>query len=111
MVLKAPNLLLKGGLVTELQIDHVNGDGLDNRLCNLRLATPAQNAANNKVITSNSGIKGVHFDERFQCYRAQVMLGEKRLFAQFKKESEAEAWVKKTRESLHKNFANHGELL
>lgn len=99
----------KNGLTSDLQIDHINGVTTDNRLFNLRLATPAQNRANNKSITSNSGIKGVHFDERFQCYRAQVMIERRPVYAHFKKEIEAEAWVRKTRESLHKQFANHGE--
>lgn len=41
-------------------LDHVNGDKADNRICNLREATPGQNAVNSKARASASGIKGVY---------------------------------------------------
>lgn len=43
-------------------VDHVSGDGLDNRRSNLRFATAEQNAFNRKRYETNtSGAKGVTF--------------------------------------------------
>jgi len=42
------------------QLDHINGDSLDNRLANLRLCTMSQNKANSRTYKNNtSGFKGV----------------------------------------------------
>lgn len=42
------------------ELDHINGDPADNRICNLRLATRSQNCANRRVTKrSKSGIKGI----------------------------------------------------
>jgi hypothetical protein len=46
------------------RIDHINGNRTDNRLCNLRMASDGDNAANRKVHkNSYLGIKGVRLHE------------------------------------------------
>lgn len=53
-------------------IDHVNGDGSDNRICNLRLATKVQNAHNTgKTVRNTSGVKGVTWHKRAERWMAQ----------------------------------------
>jgi hypothetical protein len=53
-----------------LLIDHKNGDRLDNRRSNLRLATSSQNGANvGKLSTNTVGFKGVvPHGKRFRAY-------------------------------------------
>ena len=55
------------------QIDHANGDGLDNRRENIRRATPQQNASNRGRFRNNSsGYKGVSFCKRLQKWQAYI---------------------------------------
>jgi hypothetical protein len=45
--------------------DHINGNTLDNQRVNLRLATPVQNLANQRLNSANtSGYKGVSFHKK-----------------------------------------------
>jgi hypothetical protein len=54
-------------------IDHVNGDPLDNRWVNLRLATCSQNRANSRLAKNNRyGLKGVRFHPERKCWEAWI---------------------------------------
>lgn len=53
--------------------DHVNGDGLDNRRCNLRAVTQAENMKNTRRPSNNSsGFKGVCWDRKRRIWRAYI---------------------------------------
>ncbi len=56
-----------------LQVDHINGDGLNNQKHNLRLATNAQNHQNQvKSVASKSGFKGVSIDKKRNNFYARI---------------------------------------
>lgn len=56
-------------------IDHINGDGMDNRLENLRLATMSENLQNVGIRKSNtSGFPGVSWDKARGRWKAQITL-------------------------------------
>lgn len=62
-----------GSIPDGMQIDHINGDGADNRLENLRLVTPSGQKRNlRKMKTNTSGFNGVYFDPRRGTYTARV---------------------------------------
>lgn len=63
-----------------MQVDHISGDGLDNRKANLRLATNAQNACNQGIRTTNSsGLKGVGWRSDIGKWRACIMVDGKQI--------------------------------
>lgn len=61
------------GVAPAGEIDHINGDPGDNRLCNLREATHQQNMINRKLHSNNtSGFKGVSCHKQSGRWRARI---------------------------------------
>jgi hypothetical protein len=58
------------------EVDHANMDTLDNRRCNLRIASKSQNLAN-RLGRSSSGYKGVYRQSKTRMWRAEIRVNKK----------------------------------
>lgn len=94
-------------------IDHINGNGLDNRRINLRVCTQAQNTANQKGVRKDakySKYKGVSMD-RGRWWYAQITFNRKNIRQYgFKNEIEAALWYNKKAKELFGEFACLNEI-
>jgi hypothetical protein len=55
------------------QIDHINRDHADNRICNLRLLTNNENCYNRGIYKTNkSGVTGVYYQKDRKSWRAKI---------------------------------------
>ena len=77
-----------GAIAQGMVIDHKNHDGTDNRLCNLRLATVAQNGWNSRPRKGGTSIyKGVCWEASKQRWRAKIRYHGKHIYlGRFKNE-------------------------
>jgi hypothetical protein len=65
--------LIMGVTDPKIQVDHLDGDGLNNRKENLRIATGHQNQGNRrKLKPASSRFKGVCFNKRTKKWKAQI---------------------------------------
>ena len=73
---------------SKIHADHINGDGLDNRRCNLRQSTPSQNRANmwKPNILSMSKYKGLSYNKTTGRWRSAVYKNGKPIYGGYCKE-------------------------
>ncbi len=91
----------------DIQIDHIDHNGLNNRRSNLRFATNQQNNFNrNTHIGSSSKYKGVSWDKSAEKWRAQIAInGKNNWLGCFSKEKDAAQAYNKAALKLFGEFA------
>ena len=89
------------------QIDHINRIKTDNRIENLRLATPRQNKQNCMISSNNtSGVKGVSWNSKLRKWKASIRVdGVRTHVGYFSTLHDAREELKAARALHHKEFA------
>ncbi len=91
-------------------VDHIDGNKLNNKFSNLRLATHAENRCNSKIrCTSKCGYKGVYWQHDRKKWRAQITKNRKVTnLGSFDDPYEAHLAYCAAAARLHGEFANFG---
>jgi hypothetical protein len=99
MIMNAPDGLF---------VDHVNGNGLDCRRGNMRLATISQNNQNRRLDCRNkSGVSGIHFNKLSRRWRAFLSVNGVNMFlGSFLNFDDAVAARRAAMEKHHGEFAS-----
>jgi hypothetical protein len=94
---------VNGPIPKGMVVDHINGVRSDNRISNLRLATPSQNAQNRHHSKNNkSGVKGISYHQRDKKWHAHIGVNRQQLYlGSFKSASDAEAAYLKAAAEYH----------
>lgn len=87
------------------QIDHINGNRIDNKISNLRDVSRGENSKNKKIYKSNSsGVSGISWDKRSRKWSVNI---KNKSIGSYSCKLDAVATVIRCRKEL--NFhANHG---
>jgi hypothetical protein len=91
----------------DVEIDHINGNRLDNRRCNLRVCTRMENGRNLSLRRDNkSGFKGVRWHKGARKWCASIMVDQKSIhIGMFEDMNDAVLAYNKAARTLHGNFA------
>lgn len=93
------------------QIDHINGDPVDNRIQNLRAATQMENGRNQPMpCTNTSGVVGVHWHKAGGKWQASIRVGGKNIHLGMFDRIENAAQARKFAEIEYGFHENHGRL-
>lgn len=87
-------------------VDHINGNGLDNRRCNLRIVTKSENQKNRGNNKNNtSGYKGVSYHKLKKKYISVIGFNGKKIFlGYFKNPKQASKVYNKKAKELFGKF-------
>lgn len=96
----------------ELEVDHINGNRLDNRKENLRICTKSQNLRNQHKTCGSSKYKGVSWRVRANKWESRIYVDGKKLFlGLYSDEEDAAKAYDKAAIQHYKEFAKTNILL
>lgn len=91
------------------QIDHIDGDGLNNKLSNLRCVSNTQNQRNaSRKRTSKSGVNGVYWCKLREKWVSQICIDGKQCYLGAFTRLKHAAAARKEAEKNHGYHQNHG---
>ena len=90
-----------------LEVDHKNGNGLDNRRCNIRVGTSSQNRCNRSFQSGNASLlKGVSWNTLLSKWQARIAFrGQQFRLGLFTNKLRAAEAYNKAAKRLHGEFA------
>lgn len=96
------------------QLDHINGNGEDNRIENLRASSHSENTKNNRRRKDNiSGVTGVFFDKNSSKWKAEIRVNTKKIALGYYKDigdAEISRKAAEKRFCFHKNHGSNRPL-
>jgi hypothetical protein len=99
------------GSFPEGQTDHIDGDGLNNRIDNLRDVSHRENQKNRRLNCNNkSGFTGVHFDKSAGKWSARICTEHGSKFLGLFKDIEGAVEARRAAAVEHGYHENHGKI-
>ncbi len=93
------------------QIDHIDGDKLNNRIANLRPVSMQENQRNERLSKNNtSGIIGVTWSRCAKKWVSQITVSRKNIYLGCYKDLELASFVRKEAEIKYGFHPNHGSI-
>lgn len=98
--------------ISDLVVDHINGNPNDNRKSNLRIITQAENVRNKCLCSNNtSGFNGVSFDKSRNAFASEIRIDRKRVHFMRQKQKEYAVYQRLIAEKiLYKEFSRESEI-
>lgn len=91
------------------EVDHISGDRLDNRWCNLRSVSSVENRRNmGTPVNNKTGVTGVFYYHRYRKYEVSIQVKGERVYLGRYDDFNVATAVRKDAEFYYRFHENHG---